>query len=164
MRAFQSQLRRAMSERRTDALESSSLLADKGEFPTVTASRYGSTNNGHPRDGRERYRTRGTPSLDTAAKMWPTVVVTDQASSGRATTLANAKNKMKPGTSLTDAMRDWLISSRRSGATSKAGKRTSEPAVLNPEFCRAMMGFPEGWLDGVSPPSATQSSRKTQRS
>jgi len=152
-----------MSERRTDGLGSLLSLADKGEFPTVTASRYGSTNNGSPRDGRKQYRTRGTPSLDTAAKLWPTVVVTDQASSGRATTLANKKNKMKPGTSLTDAMREWLVHFRRSGRTLKGGTSTSEPAVLNPEFCQALMGFPERWLDGVSPPSVTQSSRRTQK-
>jgi len=32
-------------------------------WPTPTASRYGSTNNGCPHDGREAYATRGTPSL-----------------------------------------------------------------------------------------------------
>lgn len=189
MKAYRSRLARAMSERRTAGTASSSWVtvcardvkgpkpkAPKGpdlpaqvrdwpsEFPTVTASRYGSTNNGDPRDGRGQYRTKGTPSLDTAAKMWPTVVVTDQASSGRATTLADKKNKMKPGTSLTDALRDWLTASPRSGRTSKAGKRTSEPVVLNPAFCQAMMGFPAQWLDGVSPPSATPSSPKTRRS
>jgi hypothetical protein len=153
-----------MSAHRTDGLGSLSSLAEKGEFPTVTASRYGSTNNGDPRDGRGQYRTKGSPSLDTAAKMWPTVVVTDQASSGRATTLANKKNKMKPGTSLTDAMREWLVSFRRSGRTLKDGTGTSKKAVLNPEFCRALMGFPEQWLDDVSPPSATPSSPKTRRS
>jgi hypothetical protein len=36
-------------------------------LPTLTASRYGSTNNGHPHDGREEYATKGMPSLDTLA-------------------------------------------------------------------------------------------------
>lgn len=70
---------------------------------------------------------------------------------------------MKPGTSLTDAMREWLVSFRRSGRTLKDGTGTSGKAVLNPEFCRALMGFPEGWLDDVSLPSATPSSRKTRK-
>lgn len=95
--------------------------------------------------------------------LWPTVVVTDQASSGRATTLANTKNTMKPGTSLTDAMRDWLIVSRRHGLITRAGEAISERAVLNPEFCQAMMGFPEGWLDDVSPPSGTRSFRRRRK-
>lgn len=38
------------------------------EYPTPTASTYGSTNNGKPRDGkREEYATKGTPSLDSLA-------------------------------------------------------------------------------------------------
>ncbi len=36
-------------------------------LPTLTASRYGSTNNGSPHDGREAYATKGTPSLDSLA-------------------------------------------------------------------------------------------------
>lgn len=36
-------------------------------YPTPTASRYGSTNNGNPGDEREKYATAGTPSLDTIA-------------------------------------------------------------------------------------------------
>jgi hypothetical protein len=37
-------------------------------WPTPTASRYGSGQNGNPRDGREAYRGRGKPSLDTLAR------------------------------------------------------------------------------------------------
>jgi hypothetical protein len=37
-------------------------------WPTPSATPYGSTNNGHPRDGRrEEYATKGTPSLETIA-------------------------------------------------------------------------------------------------
>lgn len=168
---------------------------------------------------------------------WPTVVVTDEASSGRATTLADPKNSMKPGTSLTDAMRAWATPTRRDAkgpmpnkrqggrdlatdvsqwptplatrqgyadrremhpknaatlpaiatahwstpkasddkrgaspnrvnssggdrnlptdivtfphgpTTETAGESGSKQAVLNPEFVRTLMGFPEGWLD-----------------
>lgn len=45
-----------MSAHPTCAPESSCL-------PTPTASRYGSTNNGCPGDGREKYATGGKPSL-----------------------------------------------------------------------------------------------------
>ena len=37
-------------------------------WPTITATPYGSTNNGNPHDGRESYATKGTPSLWTHAK------------------------------------------------------------------------------------------------
>lgn len=134
------------------------------EFPTVTSGQYWTANNGTPRDGRTKYSTAGTPSLFTAGQCWPTVVVTDQASSGRATSLGQPGNTMKPGTSLTDAMREWLMCFRPSGMTSTGGDGTSKAVVLNPDFCRALMGFPEAWLDGVSPPSVTRSSRKTRKS
>lgn len=41
-------------------------------WPTPTANRYGSSNNGSPGDGREQYRTKGNPSLHTLARLWPT--------------------------------------------------------------------------------------------
>jgi hypothetical protein len=37
-------------------------------WPTPTASRYGSGQNGNPRDGREAYKGKGKPSLDTLAR------------------------------------------------------------------------------------------------
>ncbi len=61
MRRFRSRLAQWIAAQDTGAPESSLL-------PTLTANRYGSTNNGHPRDGkREHYATKGTPSLDTLA-------------------------------------------------------------------------------------------------
>ena len=48
-------------------------LNDLDLWPTPSATPYGSTNNGHPRDGRrEEYATRGTPSLEGLAKEEPT--------------------------------------------------------------------------------------------
>jgi len=38
-------------------------------WPTPTASRYGSGQNGNPRDGRDAYKGRGKPSLDTLARL-----------------------------------------------------------------------------------------------
>jgi hypothetical protein len=34
------------------------------EWPTITAQRYGSRNNGSPHDGRAAYATKGAPSLE----------------------------------------------------------------------------------------------------
>lgn len=52
----------------TSASDGSSLL------PTPSASAYGSSNNGCPGDGRESYRLKGKPSLETMARhdLWPT--------------------------------------------------------------------------------------------
>jgi hypothetical protein len=38
------------------------------EWPTPSASDYGSSNNGCPHDGREAYATAGKPSLSTSAR------------------------------------------------------------------------------------------------
>lgn len=43
------------------------LLDAVREWPTPTAARYGTQNNGCPGDGREVYATAGKPSLDTIA-------------------------------------------------------------------------------------------------
>ena len=90
MRAYRSRFKRAISGRYTDEHESFSLptlttrqtmLAPDSQkwpahrrlrerlLPTLTAARYGSTNNGSPHDGRTEYATKGTPSLDTIAGM-----------------------------------------------------------------------------------------------
>lgn len=53
------------SEQRSDAKESGSSL---DEWPTPTATPYGSSNNGCPGDGRETYATAGKPSLETMAR------------------------------------------------------------------------------------------------
>lgn len=60
MQRFRSTLRRVGSGLPTCAPESSLL-------PTLTASRYGSSNNGDPGDGRGSYATAGKPSLDKLA-------------------------------------------------------------------------------------------------
>lgn len=85
MKRYRSRCRLEMSALLTGELASSSsraTLTAKGNLlapsmqkwaghrallPTLTATRYGSTNNGCPKDGRENYATAGTPSLDTLA-------------------------------------------------------------------------------------------------
>tara|TARA_R110000868_G_scaffold80912_1_gene229427 strand:+ start:756 stop:977 length:222 start_codon:yes stop_codon:yes gene_type:complete len=39
-------------------------------YPTPTASRYGSGQNGCPHDGREAFAGKGAPSLDSLARTW----------------------------------------------------------------------------------------------
>ena len=129
-------------------------------FPTPTAARYGSSNNGQPHDGRrEEYATKGKPSLDALAGKWPTAVVTDAESAGRHTT---ATGVMHPGTSLTDALRQW--STRLDRETWQGGGATLPAAarrpVLNPRFVEALMGFPRGWLD-LTPKLASAKPRKS---
>lgn len=55
-------------ERHTNENEPGSLL----DWPTPTASEYGSSNNGCPGDGRTEYATKGRPNLQTMAKEWAT--------------------------------------------------------------------------------------------
>jgi hypothetical protein len=55
-------------ERLTDESGHGSLL----DWPTPTASEYGSSNNGCPGDGRMEYATKGRPNLQTMAKEWAT--------------------------------------------------------------------------------------------
>lgn len=52
---------------RTSGRHSGTTLTDAAvrQWPTPTANRYGTTNNGSPHDGRTAYATAGTPSLDT---------------------------------------------------------------------------------------------------
>ena len=69
------------------------------EWPTPTATPYGSSNNGCPGDGRAEYATKGKPSLDAMA-LWPTATAGDAKASGSRTT---ASSNAHPGISLTDA-------------------------------------------------------------
>lgn len=52
---------------RSSGRHSGTTLTDAAvrQWPTPTANRYGTTNNGSPHDGRTAYATAGTPSLDT---------------------------------------------------------------------------------------------------
>ena len=68
-RRFRSRSQPKLSGPRTGAQGSS---WSRGEYPTPTASRYGSSNNGDPHDGREGYATAQNPSLHSWAAGWPT--------------------------------------------------------------------------------------------
>ena len=121
----------------------------RGMYPTPTASRYGSSQNGINGKGGEKERpSAGTPSLATWAQRWPTPAVSDSRSSGRHTTTTGV---MHPGTSLTDAMRSHLDQT-----TPQDGDDGSPRAVLNPAFLEALLGIPTGWTGFAS--QATESS------
>lgn len=114
-------------------------------FPTASAARYGSSNNGDPHDGRGEYATKGKPSLDSLARRWPTAVVQEAESAARHTTTTGQSH---PGSTLIDALREW--STRLDRATWKDGE-SGFPAAshlprLNHRFVEALMGFPRGWL------------------
>jgi len=102
-------------------------------LPTLTATSYGSTNNGSPHDGRAEYATKGTPSLETMARsgLLPTLVARDSKGIG--------PTHSKGGQDLPQVL----------------------GGHLSPEFCEWLMGFPLGWtkVDRASQPSATRSSR-----
>lgn len=98
---------------------------------------------------------------------WPTAVKQDGASSGRGTTTTGI---MHPGTTLTDAMRDFLVKiqrdldpdSRHLQTTKRDGATTEDQAVLSPLFVEALMGYPSEWTvcehSGTpsSPPSSLE--------
>jgi hypothetical protein len=100
-----------------------------------------------------------SPSEEPAAQdLWPTAVKQDGASSGRHTTTTGIMNT---GTTLTDAMRVFLVEiqrdldpdSRPLQTTKRDGATTENQAVLSPRFVEALMGYPTGWT--VCEPSET---------
>ena len=74
MKSYRSHLRQRMSGPRTDARGSS---WSRGEYPTPSAVRYGTGNNGDPHDGRGAYATAGRDSLDSWARKWSTPTSTE---------------------------------------------------------------------------------------
>lgn len=113
-------------------------------WPTATACSYGTGQNGCPRDGRAAFAGKGAPSLSTLARLWPTATATatDASASRRHGYMLTGHS----GTTLHDAI-DFHLSAE----TSQDGPITSHPAVLNPRFVEALMGFPPGWTEIPSP-------------
>ena len=88
-------------------------------WPTPTANRYGSGQNGCPGDGRKEYKGKGSPSLHTMATRgtWPTPTVQDSANNGGP---SQHKRNSKP-------------------LNAVAGGQ------LNPQWVELLMGWPPGW-------------------
>ena len=61
--------RRAEGSQRHEGLTLTDATVRSGLFATATATRWHSQNNGNPKDGRERYATAGTLTLDGAARV-----------------------------------------------------------------------------------------------
>lgn len=146
-----------------------SLTDAKRAWPTSTASEYGTSGNGCPGDGREEYAHKGTPSLQPLArKGWATPTRRDEK--------GPMPNKRKGGRDLPTDVAHWstpkatddkrgaspnrvnssggdrdlptdIVTFPQDPTTQPDGTSGSPQAVLNPEFVRALMGFPEGWLD-----------------
>lgn len=126
----------------------------RGEYPTLSATRYGSSQN----EGKVPHKraTKGTKSLDTWARQWPTATAGDAKSSGSRGKRGNAGNKANEGTSLTDATaRDG-----RHDPTTCTHGGPCQPK-LSPRFAERLMGFPEGWTDLGH--SETRSFRKSRK-
>lgn len=109
-------------------------------WPTPSATRYGSSGNGCPGDGRARYAHRGKPSLDTLAARWVTT--------GRGGRTTGRRHGRRYQEQLTRGERSQPIVRRR----------------LNPTFVEWLMGFPPGHTAVVSAPSATPSSPNARKS
>jgi hypothetical protein len=139
------------------------------DWPTPSATRYGSSQNGINGKGGEFERpSAGTPSLDTiAAKLWPTPTVGDSKAAGS----RNAENdKAHLGVSLTDMVRTGDSRGRRARPTLRAGASTSSTGpvprllsyVLNPYFVEALMGWPQGWTRIIATESIASGPREME--
>lgn len=103
-----------------------------------------------PRSLEDFFDSRSEDEAETPQGLWPTAVKQDGASSGRGTTTTGI---MHPGTTLTDAMRSFLVEiqrdldpdSRLLQTTRRDGATTEDQAVLSPLFVEALMGYPTGW-------------------
>ncbi len=103
-------------------------------WPTPTAARYGSGQNGSPHDHRESFAQKGKPSLDTLVRMtWPTPTAQDAKLSGVQGNWTPESGRSS-GTTLTDA-------------AVREGKRTCDGQSLNPAWVETLMGFPPGWTE-----------------
>jgi hypothetical protein len=190
MLAYRSRCQRAMSALRIEERESSLLPTltvagnhnrkgaspNSGDglrtalLPTLSACSYGSNKGGAAgREGPER------PSLETRAKRGtlPTLTASaaDRSLSGSG---ANAQGGPNLAETLRDNMLPTLTTRDDEGPapTKKTKGGKDLPGTigghLNPHWCEAFMGFPEGWLDVddalVFVRSATRSFRSKQRS
>ena len=163
MRAFRSRSRQVMSALLTSVPESSWLPV--ASLPTLSATSYGSSNNG-TRDGEREFYLKGKPSLETMAKrgMLPTLTVDGN---------YNRKGASeKSGDGLTTAISaryPTLCSRDEKGpgpAHTQGGKDL--PATLgghlSPEWCLWFMGFPAGYLDVDDAPAFERSATRSFRS
>ena len=187
-RQFRSLSQPKLSGPRTGAQGSS---WSRGEYPTPTAARYGSSNNGDPHDGREGYATAQNPSLHSWAAGWPT----PSASEDRAERVIDpAWNNYRKGARLGTVAVNTLWPTAMAGDANSRGSRIGNPTtaahpgtsltdatcrsghqppttcthggpcrpMLNPQFVAWLMGFPLDWLD-VNTNSKPLATRSSRR-
>ncbi len=160
-------------------------------LPTPTATLYGSSGNGCPGDGRERYGHAGTPSLSSLARgVLPTPTKTDSRLGGSRN---GPGSKAHHGVSLSDLVltgsstgrtlngytlapspsaRDWKSTNAGPAMLARGNARPlsewlgSTLGLHGSAVVRAisewLMGFPPGWCASASPPMATRSSRTSR--
>jgi DNA (cytosine-5)-methyltransferase 1 len=133
-----------LSESSGDGLATAATTWNRNEYPTPSATRYGSSQN----EGTIPHQrpSAGTPSLDTWASKWATPTSRDGKDGA-------AKDANVPTNGLLG---------RQALRTPTAGAPTSSRAVLNPLFVEALMGFPSGWTD--LKPLETRKFRRWRRS
>ena len=189
MRRYRSRCRQRTLARHTAGRGSS---WSRDEYPTPTAARYGTGQNGDPGDGRDGYQTKGNPSLHTWASRWATPVASDHRS--LAPTPRGAKNTPPlreqvgamvgwPTPTATDSkaggsrntaaskahpglsLSDAVTTGDSAGRRDRSTGRGGIPGLgLSPRFVEALMGFPDRWTEPASEPSVTASSPSAPRS
>ena len=137
-------------------------MAERNLWPTPTAGE-------HKHGGRYM---RGNLTLTGAVKLWPTPIASDaKGSLGIHRSDGGLKNH------LFNAVKRWPTPLARDARSFKGAMRMpnsegSEPLVvqvggtLNPTWVELLMGFPEGWTDGLQDPEkpSTTGNRRAQRS
>lgn len=126
MRRYRSRLRQAMLAHRISA-SASSLL------PTLSASDYGTSNNGDPHDGRGSYATKGTKSLSALSASGE--LHAKLMAHGLLPTLT-----VKGNYALADGVKEG-------DGLSTALEKLGFPGPLSPTFCEWILGAPIGWTD-----------------
>lgn len=109
-------------------------------WPTPTANRYGSSNNGCPGDGRTEYKQKGKPRLEGMARMWPTPRASDGAKHTR--TLEGALREAERKGGPQDLPSAVLISKAKIAIS-----RGKSGGKLNPTWVEWLMGLPCGWTE-----------------
>lgn len=118
----------------------------RGEYPTPTASSYGSSQNGINGKGGDFERpSASTISLWAYARreLWPTATASDAKMARRAGYMLTGNQ----GRTLLDAAATHF---RLRPTTRQDGERGPSKVGLNPEFVEVLMGFPRAWSESGS--------------
>lgn len=98
-----------------------------GEWPTPTATPYGTSNNGSPGDGRETYATAGKASLETMAKEWVTPTASLASAGNRSRSGARKGELLLTGQAMQDEWPTPTSALANNGARSTPREATNGP-------------------------------------